>query len=166
MSNLRNLAVSLMLLSTTLAAHGQPLTQDPKSCTIADISGGDSTKAIFPDGPSMYAALTGNWAGCDTNGKPVTFSFNQGRASGTVNSHTNYYATYTNCTWQGTKSYFFIDKGQLDLNIGAISCAEGSGKDSAHGDVGTVYAYGGKNKVDFLVLELKFQKYAVVRKVR
>lgn len=160
MRNLRHLAVSLVLLSSTLVAHAGP------SCTKADVSGGGSPRAVFTDGSSMYTALAGNWVGCDAEGRPVSFSFNQGRATGTINSHTNYLGTFTNCTWQGTRNLMLIDQGEVGLNVGAIICTEGSGKDNAHGDVGTVYTYGGKDKVDFLVLELKFQKYAVVRKAR
>ena len=140
------------------------------SCPAADVSAAGYLKSAFIDLKTMNAAMTGNWAGCDVEGNPVKFSFNQGMVSGTLSTRTyqqrDITRTFTGCNWTGRPSLRIIDAGEVGFSVNDIVCKEGSGRDNAHGDVGTIYAYGGADRADLLVLEFGFRKYAVVRRAR
>jgi hypothetical protein len=152
-----------------ISVDSPPSTPTSNQCSPANVSGNGATNAVFQDASSMMAAFNGTWTGCDVNGKPVSFAYDstngtQGPMNGTINSQTNYYATYTNCTYRGHGWYMSPVTGEYDFNINAINCAEGSGLNTVNGDVLNVYSYGGHGTIDYLVLELDFKKFAIVRK--
>jgi hypothetical protein len=126
-----------------------------------------SPLAVFQTPAQMTSALAGTWTGCDKYGQGVSITISGSyppTITGTISKQTNYYATYTNCTYTLSPFYFFPANGEADFNVTTLSCAEGNGKDLVHGDMLNIYTQGGTGTINALMLEFDFVNFAIVTK--
>lgn len=119
-------------------------------------------RAVFQSLQQMREALSGTWTGCDVDGRAISFTLSGTTAIGTVGRVSNYYGTYNYCTYKLNSWMPLISAGQWDFNVDSLSCAEGDGRDQAHGNVFSVYAKGGPGYATELLLDLSFRTFARV----
>lgn len=139
----------------------------PQNLTPNDFS----PRSVFQTYSQMTSALIGTWSGCDIYGNvvsitiaPGTTTYSTPTITGTISKHTNYYGSYTNCTYALTNWMNSLDHGEEDLNVHSLTCMEGNGLDQVHGDVFSIYMKGGQGTINSLMLELDFLDFAVVTK--
>lgn len=155
-----NNAVSFNL---TASISGSPVTSGSTCTPPTNLSA--SPLAVFQSNTQMNSALSGTWSGCDKYGKGISITLTTtGAVTGTISKQTNYYSTYTNCTYTLNGWMSFPANGQKDFNVTALTCAEGNGLDQVHGDVFTIYMQGGSGTINALMLQLDFVNFAIVTK--
>jgi hypothetical protein len=165
-------ATSGTLTVTDLTTHvvytvpgGFTVTSTPvasgNTCSPSTNLTAQSGTAVWQNSTQMVSALSGTWSGCDLYGKVATITFGT-TISGTISQHTNYYATYTNCTYTLKPWYFYPANGQVDYTVSAMACDQGSGLDTVHGDVFTIYTNGGTGAASSLILQMDFLNFAAV----
>lgn len=160
---MRQVLVLFLFSIFALAAHAETTLVTKVSCpAMTEVN---AKNAVFYDIPDMMKNLQGKWVGKDCDGKEITFSFDQGKITGTINRYETYYSTYDACTWEGVARSPLVQIGQYDLRINHISCLKGDGREPAN-SIGLINAYGGKSKIDFLILKLDDKQYGIVRKVQ
>jgi hypothetical protein len=139
---------------------------DFQNCTPPSAlnAGSFTPRAVFQTPLQMFGALAGTWQGCDIFGSTVSFTVANNSAIGTISRHTNYFATYTFCTYRLENSYAFVTSGQWDMRPVSLTCAEGNGLNQAQGDVFTVYIKGPPGLATEVMLELNFKPFAMLIK--
>jgi hypothetical protein len=125
-------------------------------------AGSFQPRAAFQSLTQMRDVLSGTWVGCDVDGRAISITLSGLTATGTVGRVSNYYGTYNYCTYTLDSWMPLMETGQWDWNVKSLTCAEGDGRDQAHGNVFSLYAKGGPGYATELLLELSFRPFARV----